>query len=258
VSCLENNTATSSSGGDSGGDSVGIGGTTGDSGTTGTNGSGSTTSNNGSSGSGGGCTGTTADGVGDGASIFTQNVFLAGGQSWAPGNYTNPLATETMPSIQNGRLLFQSDSRLKVRFKINSQPIPPQGTSEEYCYGRQQGVVDAFVYTKLKFKLVLRDVLCTNPDPNNNNNCLSGFYLGSPYQAQISQPVSVDSCSQVFDLSNLRNQTQFGTVVEVTDVRADSTCQYNDTYCPAEQAVRPQSCWHMTMQISTDYTQDLQ
>ena len=103
----------------------------------------------------------------------------------------------------------------------------------------------------------LRDVLCNNPDPNNTNNCLSQFYLGNAYQAQISQPVSVDSCSQIFDLSNYRNQTQFGTVVEVTDVRADSTCQFNDTYCPAEQAVRPQSCWHMTMQISTDYTQDL-
>jgi len=203
------------------------------------------------------CTGTTSDGVGDGGSIFTQNLFLAGWQSWVPGTYTNPLATQTMPSIQNASLLFKSDSRLKVRFKVNSQPIPPQGTSDEYCYGRQQGVVDAFTYTKVKFTLLLRDVMCATPDPNNSNNCLSGFYLGNPYQSQISQPVSVDSCSQIFDISSLRNQTQFGTVVEVSDVRADSTCQYNDTYCPAEQAVRPQSCWHMTMQISTDYTQDL-
>jgi len=204
-----------------------------------------------------GCTGTTADGVGDGGSIFTQDLFLAGGQSWVPGTYTNPLATQTMPSIHNASLLFKSDARLKVRFKVNSQPTPPQGTSDEYCYGRTNGVIDSFLYTKLKFQVILRDVLCDSPDPSNSNNCLSQFYLGSPYQTQISQPVSVDSCSQVFDIGARRNQTQFGTVVEIADVRSDNTCQYNGTFCPAGQSVRPQSCWHMTMQISTDYTQDL-
>jgi hypothetical protein len=207
-----------------------------------------------------GCTGTTSDGIGDGGSIFTQDLFLAGGQSWTPGDYTNPLATQTMPSIQNASLLFKSDARVKVRFKINSQPTPPQatGSTDEFCYGRvYPGALDANLYTKLKFQVKLRDVLCDTPDPNNSNNCASGFYLGAPYQAQTSQPVNVDSCSQVFDIGARRNQTQFGTVVEVADVRSDQTCLANGSFCPAGQSVRPQSCWHMTMQISTDYTQDL-
>ena len=174
------------------------------------------------------------------------------------GLITNPLATQTMPSIHNASLLFKSDSRLKVRFKVNSQPLPPQGSFQEYCYGRTSGVLDMHVYTKVKFRMTLRDVKCNNPDPSNSNNCLSSFYLGSPYQVQISQPIDVGSCSQIFDIGNLRNQTPFGSVVEISDVRSDNTCQFNDTFCPSEQAVRPQSCWHMTMQISTDYTQDLQ
>lgn len=203
------------------------------------------------------CTGTTADGVGEGPAIFQQDMFLAGHQTWVPGNYFDPLATSTMPTVQSAMLLFRSDSRLKVRFKVNSQPIPTVG--EVYCFGRETGgASDQYVYTKLRFRLTLRDVLCDTPDPGNPNNCLSGFYLGSPYQSQFSQPVSVDSCSQIYDLGALRNQTTYGTVVSVDDVKADSTCQANGTYCPAEKLVRTRSCWHMTMQISTDYTQDLQ
>lgn len=203
------------------------------------------------------CTGTVADGFGDKPPIFIQDLFLAGHQAWVPGTYTDPLATATMPTVRNAMLMFKSDSRLKVRFKINSQPLPPIG--ETYCYGRESGPGDEFAYTKLKFRLSLRDVKCDNPDPGDPYNCLSDFYLSDPYGSQfINAPVDVGSCSNTISLGPLRNQTQYATVVIVDDVKADSTCQANGTFCPAEKIVRTRSCWHMTMQISTDHTQDLQ
>ena len=224
------------SGGDSGSDSGSTGGSTG-----------------GSSG-GSSCTGTSSDGSGDGYSLHSFNLMLAGHQSWLPGTYSDSLASESMPTITEASLLFRSDSELKVRFKVHSQPYPTAG--EEYCYGRAVGQAsDTYTYTKLRFRVHLRDVMCDTPDPQNSNNCSSGFYLGPRYRTQYIDPVSVNACSPVLDFGAYRNQTAYGTVVEIDDVKADSTCQYNDTYCPAEKIVRQASCWRMTMQVETDYTQ---
>lgn len=201
------------------------------------------------------CSGTSTDGQGDGYPLHQFNLFLAGHQSWMPGEYSDSLASQTMPTIREASILFKSDSRLKVKFKVHSQPYPTAG--EEYCYGRASGQAsDAYNYTKLRFKVHLRDVLCNTPDPQNSNNCLSGFYLGNRYRTQFVDPISVDSCSPVIDFGSFRNQTQYGTVVEIEDVKADSTCQANNTFCPAEKIVRAASCWRMTMQVSTDFTQE--
>ena len=144
---------------------------------------------------------------------------------------------------------------LKVRLKVHSQPFPTAG--EEYCYGRNTGSpADQFSYTKLRFRVHLRDVLCNNPDPVNPNNCLSGFYLSNRYRTQYIDPINVDGCSNPIDLGAIRNQTQFGTIIEVEDVKSDSTCQANGTFCPAEKIVRTASCWRMTLQVVTDFTQD--
>lgn len=203
---------------------------------------------------GGNCAGTTADGQGAGTPLHQFNLFLAGHQSWVPGTYTDPLAQQTMINIQEASLLFRSDSKLQVRFKVKTQPFPTAG--EEYCFGRQTGAAsDQFNYTKLRFRVHLRDILCDQPDPQNPNNCLSGFYLGDRYQSQFVDPIGVDSCSNILDLGSLRNATAYGTTVEVEDVKSDSTCQLNETFCPAEKIVRRASCWHMTMQVSTDFTQ---
>jgi hypothetical protein len=208
--------------------------------------------------SGATCSGSSSDGEGDGYSLHQFNLMMAGHQSWLPGTYTDPLATQSMPTLTEASIIFRSDAKLKVRFKVHSQPYPTAG--QEYCYGRNTGQgSDAYPYTKLRFMVHLRDVLCAqeNVDPQNSNNCLNeGFYLGARYRTQYIDPVSVDSCSPVIDFSAYRNQTQYGTVVEVEDVKADSTCQSNDTYCPAEKIVREASCWRLTMQVATDYTQD--
>ncbi len=245
IACSQEESSSSSSGG---------GGTdTTDTGNTDNTDNGSGTSS-GSSGSSN-CTGTTNDGTGDGYAIHQYNMVLAGHQSWMPGTYSSTLAQETMPTLSEASLVFKSDSRLKVRLKVNSQPYPTAG--EEYCYGRATGQsADAYNYTKLRFRVHLRDILCDTPDPENSNNCLSGFYLGNRYRTQYIDPVSVDSCSPVIDLGSMRNSTQYGTTIEVEDVKADSACQSIGTYCPAEKIVRAASCWSMTLQIVTDYTQN--
>ncbi|MBD65707.1 MAG: hypothetical protein CME62_10905 [Halobacteriovoraceae bacterium] len=213
------------------------------------------TYNPGSTGGGGNCTGTTSDGTGAGTAIHHFDMLLAGHQSWKPGTYSDPLASSTMPTVQESMYLFRSDNRLKVRMKVNPQPYPAK--DDEYCYGRNTGsVADAFNYTKLKYEVHLRDVKCDNIDSTNPNNCLSGWYLGPRYRRQIIGPIGENNCSNQIDLGSMRNNTPYGTVIEVSDVKSDSTCQYNDTHCPSEDYVRTASCWHMTLQIVTDYTQD--
>lgn len=201
------------------------------------------------------CTGTTSDGTGDGYAIHSYRMTLAGHQSWMPGNYSDPLQTSTMPKVQEASLVFSSDSKLKIRFKVHSQPYPTAG--EVYCYGRETGKAsDPYQYTKLRFRLHLRDIICDTPNAQDPTKCDSELRLGERYRTQYIEPISVDYCSSVIDLGSIRNATTFGTAIEVDDVKADSTCQYNSTYCPAEKIVRTASCWDMTLQVVTDYTQD--
>jgi hypothetical protein len=237
-------------GGSSNGDNGGGGTTNGTSGTNGSNGS------NGTPGTGTTCHGTEADGQGSGMPIHHWDMMLAGHQPWVPGTYASPLAQSTMPTVEEASYLFKSDNRLRVRFKILSQPFPTAG--EEYCYGRAVGQAsDPYNYTKLRFRVKLRDVVCNSVDPQDPTKCNS-YGLGSPYRYQYIEPTSVGSCSNIIEIGNLRNSTQWGTVIEVDDVKSDSTCQYNNTYCPAEKIVRAASCWHMKLQIVTDDTQDFQ
>jgi len=155
---------------------------------------------------------------------------------------------------------FASDSRLKVRFKALAQPYVPSGST--YCQGRATGQAsDAYNYTKLKFTVFLRDIICTN---YSNGSCTNS-YLGSRYRSKTIGPVDVDSYSEVYNYGSIRNTGNNieGTAVEIAYVRADSTCQYSrnrnpssEYGCEAEIKVRNASCWNMVMQVSTDYTQD--
>lgn len=241
TACLQQETGTSTSSSNSGNDG-GISGTTGDNGgsTTGTTGTTGTSGTNGNNG---------------GYPYHTLDLMLSGHQSWVPGTYADSLAQETQITVQEARILFASDSKLRIRFKINSQPFPTAG--EKLCYDRSTGqAADQYPYTMLKFRVRLRDIMCNNPDPNNTNNCLSGFYLGSPYAAHYVGPVNVDGYSEILDLGDDRNVSTYGTTVEIDQVYSDNYCQATGSYCPANFTVRQASCWHMTMEVVTDYTND--
>jgi hypothetical protein len=238
----------STSGGISG--SVNGGSTTSGTTTSGTTTSGSTT---GGAISGFSCSGDASDGVGSGLQLGIFDLTLAGYQNWFPGQVSG--SPYWIPTVQESSLLFATDSRLKVRFKVLPQPIAPAPINvngnlvyTEYCHGRQTGMAgDPFNYTKVRLKVALRDVLLNG----------STYSLGAPYQHRIIDPISANYCSPVIDFSTVRNASAVATVVEVSEVKSDSTCQNNGTLCPAEAMVRRASCWSVKMQLATDQTQNL-
>jgi hypothetical protein len=254
-----------STGGTSGGSTTGsstgftTGGTTGGS-TTGSTTGGSTTGTNTNGGVTGGstgssCAGNSSDGTGAGQSLRQFTLLMSGdgtssgSRIWMPGisaasNVVGYGSPTYFPSITDARLLLASDTRYKVRLKVLPQL---QNTA---CHMRETGAGDSFVYKKLKFQVALRDVNCSN-----NVSC-TGCSLGAPYAQQTVGPINQNECSSVIDFSSSRNYSACGTVVQVGYVQADSECQTNGWYCPSEKNVRKQSCWNMTLQVSTDSTQD--
>jgi hypothetical protein len=210
----------------------------------------------------------TSDGQGDGTPMHQFELLMAGdelsttnGQSvqypWYPGiSDTSGLYGDFISPLEAG-LIFPSDSRLRVRFKVKPQPYVPAG--QTYCKGRGVGQAgDTYKYKKLKFVMHLRDVICSSY--NTNGQCTNA-YLGARYRTQYIDATDENTCTPIMDIGHLRNQGSniIATTVEVDQVRADSTCQQNGGTgygCPAEVKVRNASCWQMTMQVVTDYTQD--
>ncbi len=201
------------------------------------------------------CTGnSTSDGQGNGTPLHQYEIVMAGGQSWVPGIQSTTDLYGDFPSILESGLIFPSDNLLRVRFKVKPQPFVPKG--QIYCKGRATGQAgDHFKYTKLKFAMHLRDVICN--DFNNNGVCVSA-QLGPRYKTQFIDAIDQNTCSPIIDIGHIRNQgpNTIATTVEIDSVRSDSTCQSNGFGCPSEIKVRDASCWQMTMQVVTDFTQD--
>lgn len=256
ASCAESTSTASSSAQDSG---DGAGGDSGG----GTSGGGSGGGASGGSTSGPTCFGNSNDGEGDGYPLYSLNVLVAGegeGNNNRPNNTWKPYSngsqvSGTEPSyfinLREASEFFTSDAKVNVRVKLHAQPNPTSG--KEYCYGRVTGqAADANKYTKVKFKISLRDIVCQPGESLANNDC----ELGPRYMTKTVGPVSVDSCSSVLQLGHLRNTTDHGTTVEIWDVRTDQTCAYNDQDCPVDDLLRSSSCWEATLQVATDYTQN--
>ncbi|MBC76456.1 MAG: hypothetical protein CME64_10620 [Halobacteriovoraceae bacterium] len=258
TSCLSPEaTSTSNTTVNSGGDSDGGSSSGGGSGS-GSDGGGST-----GGGIGGGtgvtCYGSQADGQGDGFPIRQKEFMLAGHTSWKPWNNSdnyNQLGKDSIWAIDVASNALQSDSRFKFRVKLHEQPEPGGSPQTEYCFGRSYPAADdQHLYTKIKFKVSLRDVQC--PGGQLDKSCT----LGPRYSTETVGPVSVDQCSPIIDFSTKRNFSTYGTVVEIWDVRSDNACQATESShdCGSDGTrtqLRRQSCWAATMQISTDYTQD--
>ena len=215
---------------------------------------------NGGGGSNGGGTGG-GTGSGTGFDTYKYTFRLAGGRNWAP--YSGSMSDEfkyMFPTITAAADLFKSDSRLKVRIKLLPQESAPSGT--EYCLGRQYPQAEyEHYYTKVKFQLALRDVICPG---GNMNNC----YLGSPYGHQTVGPISVNGYSPILNLGSMRNISNgsiVSTAVEISNVRSDNACLSNNTeyYCGQSgndpyAPLKTGSCWEGTLEFATDYTKDIQ
>lgn len=254
TSCINNTQTVGSSGGKSSGGDSGSGDSGGDGGsTTGGGTSGGTTGTGG--GSTTGSTGTTGGGSFPNNSytilVAGQGNNMGGGANYRPDNVWKPRPSENsyMPTIQDAKIYFQSDSKLDVRFKLKDQP---RNISGEHCYGRIQGqAADEFPYTKVKFKMSLRDVSC--------NSSGSSCSLGSRYQTKDVGPINVGAYSQVYQMGHLRHPNADGVVVEVHSVETNNQCQsypYDQgSNCAPDQYLRAASCWEAVMEFATDYTE---
>ena len=215
-------------------------------------GGGSTPPVNSYPGTGSTCQGNANDGQGAGAVINQYPILLAGGQTWSVYNGSNALAQSTMMPSLEASFFYKTDSRLRIRVKVHDQPITDQ-YSGEYCYGRLPIAGDANSYSKLRMRFNLRDLICNNYDTS--GNCVN-FSLGAPYAYRYMDPVDVGNCSDIVDFGSLKHNNVYGVIVEVSDVKTDISCQFNGYYCPSELTMHAGSCYRMTLQAVTDYTQD--
>lgn len=240
VSCFEQPvTTTTTTTGDGGGDTSSTTASAGDWdwGTT-NGGTGDNTTSNPTTTDGGSCTGPACSPHHD----FT--FMLSGYKWWKPGNYTHNLAIQAMPNFLQASEMFSSDNRFKLRLTVLEQPKPAKPNSgasdddKKRCWDRVQGQAgDEKSYTKLSFDVYLVNII---KDSNGN------FTLGPRYRGKHFSNIGVNQSTGIIDYSNLRQNSTYGTAVEIANVTTD-----NGEY------VRTASCWQMRFEFANDYTQDL-
>ena len=190
------------------------------------------------------------------ANPYSFTLFAAGTINWYP-KVASGSHSETFITPFEAKTWFSTDQVLKVRFKVEEQEIP--GKDEVGCYGRDTDKVDPYSkYEKLKFKVYLRDIKCSD----GSSQCgQSQYVLGPRYSSAITVgPVNVGESSGVIDLTSKMNHDAIATTVEIADVSSDYYCNPNNAYsvyCPAEKIMRKADCWKVVMEVQTSFTQSL-
>ncbi len=135
---------------------------------------------------------------------------------------------------------FQTDSSIKVRIKVNTQPTS--------CGGDYYGYKFNSSYGNLRFDIVT------------SVRRLNGTMVeGSTVQTDW---ISVGSTSQVITIpaesSTDPDTPQF---IDIKNVRSDAACvwyggvDYNG-YCSDGWYIKNNECWSIELQVATDFTQD--
>jgi len=145
---------------------------------------------------------------------------------------------------------YDTDAKLKVRFKIRPQPKPTKG--ETWCYNRMTGQAqDTWGYTLLKFNV---SVVGLNEDGTLKK---SGIY--PILESTKSVTASVGTCSTSIDFSGDNQRHTYGMVLVIHDVQSDQSCLYNtgSSKCTGYKTLRRASCWQMDVEASVDGTKDI-
>lgn len=176
------------------------------------------------------CNGDASDGDGLGnIPLITYYVVKSGRGTQNPPTPINRGEWHASELGQEANTVFVSDSRLKVRFKVEPQP--------GNCPDRVTGQSQLPTYTKIKFLVDIQKL------------------QGSSYQSYhwiTVPPVSVGTCSPVYDIPIASAGPAF---VKIYDVRADSACigGWSNT-CPAEEIIQSGKCWAVKVQVVNDNT----
>jgi hypothetical protein len=138
--------------------------------------------------------------------------------------------------------LFDTDSVLKIRFKVNEQP--DSSTASPYCYGRQKGDKIAG-YTKLQFNVKLVGYR-------------SDFSIGE--EPLGTYTIGVNSCTPAISLSKYLSTYPNGVYVVVQSVKG------NQGYIPDDYEtngfknvnmmvdIRTSDCWSLDIEVAADGT----
>lgn len=177
--------------------------------------------------------------------------------SWFPG--LNPSSRPGVTigdfyTIVPGNIgFFASDSQYRVRVTVLDQPTIAPATNSPVCYNRANGAQPYYRYTKVQFKVAVRDVIA------NTGNCTTAtsYVLGARYNSRLSEQVPVNA-TNTFDFSQSLNRAAnvCGHVMEILDVQADNSVCSSPTNCTSVGAVSSFACWSMKVELDTDDTTD--
>lgn len=229
------------------------------------------------------CTGTTQDGDGSGVIPLAQYSIRQGGrEDWYPMKGTDPMY---YPQKAETEAIFMSDTRFKVRIKVETQPEPtiadggppPYYKHDPNCPGRLHGADNnanpsqtecsgqsglpgcSHRYEKLSFTINFYhsqlDNNGTASDPSDDKWIkVPG---SSPFASKYVQGLDVGGCSEIVQLpAEQLNAISTPILVEVSTVRTDMYCQIWGQYCPSERQARYQECYALTLQVANDNTDD--
>ena len=185
----------------------------------------------------------------------TYKIVMAGHQKWKPGlSPSGNVSMGQFPTVANMSATLTTDIKLSVRFRVKPQPTTTKGV--EGCYGRKtvttsgaSQVADSCSYSKLKFQVgaVPLSVFNANPDGYFGNYMIDVNVAGNSAEG-----VSIDKCTQFYDLPHTANVPH---VIVVQEVFSDNACRIIGslaTNCPNNVIVREASCWAIDMQVQTD------
>lgn len=171
---------------------------------------------------------------------------IAGQTFYSPNSYLAPNYLNTssiLKSVASARTLFETDSLLKVRFKVRPQPV--NTASNPYCYiENYKNVFSIAGYTKLQFTVNL---------------------VGKKGSTEYTEPVGsytvgVNSCTPAIDLSSYASRYPDGIYLTVSSVLSNQAYYPNDydyngfTNSSNFGNVRSMDCWILDVEVAADGT----
>ncbi|MFY7991865.1 MAG: hypothetical protein ACOVP4_01115 [Bacteriovoracaceae bacterium] len=191
------------------------------------------------------------------STIPTYPIIIAGGQIWGPGlSPTGNVSVGVFPTVNEMVAVTQTDTKLRVRFRMLAQPKPVAG--KEYCHGRATGQsADYCPYSKLKLQVGAVPKAVWQQYLSGQNPYLGNYMRTVTHDG--SNGISSGRCSVWYDLPHVAGQDY---VIVVKDISSDNECRYRtglgtpsyNGVCPNNTALRTASCASLEMQIQTDYT----
>jgi hypothetical protein len=190
------------------------------------------------------CTSYNPSGVTQAYDVRKATVTVVGGQWYNPTSASQLYNTSSsLKSVANAVAFFQTDSMLKVRFKVKPQPHAANTTNT--CYGRVTGQSYIAGYYKLKFNVKLVGKRADNTTGEEFLGVIEG---------------NVNTCTPAIDLSNYVGMYPNGVHLVISDVQSNqgtwpanySTYGFRDGN--TWKTVRTSDCWTMDIEVAADGT----